>query len=428
MSQPLRLGVAGLGTVAQGVVRALANNQGLIDSRAGRPLQLVAVASRSRKDDVDLGNARFSTDLQDLIAPDVDVVVELIGGDTVALELCRDAIAAGKHVVTANKALIAEHGGELAASAQNAGVSLAYEAAVAGAIPVLGALSRGLASNRIHWLAGIINGTSNYILSAMAGINGQPMSFTDALADAQALGYAEADPTFDVQGIDAAHKLTILTALAFDTRLAFDEVYTEGIDTISVEDIEYAGQLGYAIKHLGIARETASGIEARVHPALVPQSNLLANVHGVMNAVMVHADGAGTSMYYGAGAGMDPTASAVMADVIDVAQGQCRTRPQDNGAPFIGINQIVTSYYLRIPTQDKAGVFGRLTTLLSDHGISIEAAIQREHTRSHPGDRVPIVIMTQPIAEHTVRAALTAVGAMPEVVDEVRCIRVETLD
>lgn len=432
----LKIGIAGLGTVAQGVVQTLQRNANLITGRAGGELRVAAVASRSAKPDVDLHGARFSTDLNTLVgASDVDVVVELLGGEQPALDLCRAALAAGQHVVTANKALIAHHGAELHALAAQQGVCIAYEAAVAGAIPVLGAIGRGLAGNQIEWLAGIINGTSNFILSAMAGASGSSLSFAEALSQAQELGYAEADPTFDVEGIDAAHKLAILTSLAFGAPLNFPAVFTEGISEVTVDDIEYAAQLGYVIKHLGIARQTANGIEARVHPALVPAKNLLAQVDGVMNAVMVGADGAGPTLYYGAGAGMQPTASAVVADLVDIALNQVRPPAIEMPASYLGIEEIVTSYYLSVPVHDRSGVFGRLTTALSELGISIEAAVQREHTRgtakttsSKAEESVPIVLLTQDVTERTMQAALTQLQALPEVAGRIRCIRVEALD
>lgn len=437
----IKVGIAGLGTVAQGVVQTLQRNANLITGRAAGDIRVTAVASRSAKPDVDLHGARFSTDLMSLVgAPDVDVVVELLGGEQPALDLCRAALAAGQHVVTANKALIAHHGVELHELATKHNVSIAYEAAVAGAIPVLGAIGRGLAGNQIEWLAGIINGTSNFILSAMAGDTDanakrkNSLSFAEALNQAQELGYAEADPTFDVEGIDAAHKLAILTSLAFGTSLNFPAVFTEGISEVTVEDIEYAAQLGYVIKHLGIARQTANGIEARVHPALVPAKNLLAQVDGVMNAVMVGADGAGPTMYYGAGAGMQPTASAVVADLVDIALQQVRQPVAAVPMAYLGIEDIVTSYYLRVPVHDRSGVFARLTTALSELGISIEAAVQREHTRSAtkiPGgeaESVPIVLLTQDVTERTMQAALTQLQALSEVAGRIRCIRVEALE
>lgn len=432
----LKVGIAGLGTVAQGVVQTLQRNANLITGRAAGDIRVTAVASRSAKPEVDLHGARFSTDLNSLVgAPDVDVVVELLGGEQPALDLCRAALAAGQHVVTANKALIAHYGVELHELAAEHNVSLAYEAAVAGAIPVLGAIARGLAGNQVEWLAGIINGTSNFILSAMAGGSGASLSFAEALSQAQELGYAEADPTFDVEGIDAAHKLAILTSLAFGAPLNFPAVFTEGISEVTVEDIEYAAQLGYVIKHLGIARQTASGIEARVHPALVPAKNLLAQVDGVMNAVMVGADGAGPTMYYGAGAGMQPTASAVVADLVDIALNQVRQPAASFPFDYLGIEDIVTSYYLRVPVHDRSGVFARLTTALSELGISIEAAVQREHTRgaakvlaTPATESVPIVLLTQDVTERTMQAALTQLQGLPEVAGHIRCIRVESLD
>ncbi len=425
---PLRIGIAGLGTVAQGLLETLQANSSEIARRAGRSLSVVRVASRSPKPAVDLGTADFSTDLGTLHDADIDVVVELIGGEDTALQLVRDAMAHKQSVVTANKAIIARHGNELVADAGREGVMLGFEAAVAGSVPIVNALTRGMVGNRVQWIAGIINGTSNYILTAMAD---HGSTFAAALEEAQGLGYAEADPSFDVEGVDAAHKLTILAALAFDTDFRFDAVYTEGITHITTEDIEYARELGYAIKHLGIARSSEDGIEARVHPCLIPQNNMLANVNDVMNAVLVHADAAGPTLYYGAGAGARPTASALIADLVAIARGDAvdfKVGGADRGV--LNIEQVETAYYLRIPSLDEPGVFARVATILSEHAISIEGAIQRERAVhvDTSANWVPIIILTHRVRERVMTAALRAVQALPEIVGEITRIRVEQLN
>jgi homoserine dehydrogenase len=422
--------LCGLGTVAQGVLQILADNAEDITRRAGRPVVVSQVASRRLRHEVNLGNVPFSTDVQALAGhPDVDVVVELIGGEDAALKLLRAALAAGKPVVTANKAVVALHGDELFDLAQQQNVPLCFEAAVAGGIPIISAITRGLAANHVQWLAGIINGTSNYILTAMTEA-GEP--FEDALAEAQRLGYAEADPTFDVEGIDAAHKLTILAALAFGMPFRFSEVYTEGIGRISVEDIEYARRLGYRIKHLGLARRTASGVEVRVHPTLIPAHRLLANVQGVMNAVVVHGDAAGDTLYYGAGAGKLPTASAVVADLVEIARGKALLpkRQDGEGIQVVPIIESASAFYLRIPALDRPGVFARVATILAEHNISIESAEQRADAISAdaPQAWVPIVIVTQRVPERVMNDALAQVQALSEVVGEITRIRVDDLD
>lgn len=424
--QPLRIGVAGLGTVAGGVVALLRDNVDALARRAGRPLSLVRVASRSPKPEVDLGGAAFTTDLDALHDPDIDVVVELIGGEGRATELVRRALQGGQSVVTANKAVLARHGGELLALAQSQGAALGFEAAVAGGVPVIGALTRGLAANRVQLVAGVINGTSNYILTAMSQ---DGASFQAALSQAQAQGFAEADPTYDVEGIDAAHKLAILAALAFDMDFRFDAVYTEGISAVAKEDLSYAEELGYRLKHLAIARRVEGGVEARVHPTLVPANSLLAGVSGVMNAVWVDGEGIGPTLYYGAGAGAMPTASAVVADLIAIALGDataCRTggAPQ----PVLPIEQVVSAFYLRIPSLDAPGVFAEVAAVLGRRGISIEGAIQRQGAvRSGDGGAswVPIVILTAPVAEGAMDSALQQVQEMPQVVGDITRIRVE---
>ena len=358
--------------------------------------------------------------------PNVDVVVELIGGEDTAVEVVRRALTAGKSVVTGNKAIIASHGDELVAAAQAAGVNLCFEAAVAGGIPIISAITRSLTGNQIRRIAGIINGTSNFILTAMSE---RGIGFETALTEAQELGYAEADPTFDVEGIDAAHKLSILAALAFGLDFRADAVYAEGISAVSVEDLEYATQLGYRIKHLGIARAGDDGVELRVHPTLVPVGEPLAGVDGVMNAVLVNGDASGNTMYTGAGAGALPTASAVVGDLIDIATGRATTFAGHRGGsvPIVAMSDVTCAYYLKIPSLDKPGVFAGVATILSEQGISIEAAIQKEqaiHTEAADA-WVPIVILTQPVTEHAVDAAIAAVEALPDVVGEITRIRVE---
>lgn len=429
-SASLRVGICGLGTVAQGLLELLRETGDSIARQAGRPIEVVRVASRTAKPGVDLLGAEFSTDLAAVTNDEsLDVIVELIGGEGVALDLVRGELRKGRAVVTANKAILASSGDELFALAETHGGLLAFEAAVAGAIPIIGAVTRSLAGNQIQWLAGIINGTSNYILTAMAE---QGATFEAALADAQELGYAEADPTFDVEGIDAAHKLTVLGALAFGIGYRFDSVYTEGISDITVEDMEYARQLGYRIKHLGIARSTADGVEMRVHPTLIPTSQLLASVNGVMNAVLVNGNAAGDTLYYGAGAGALPTASSVVADLIDIARGHRPDLPVMLDADEVrlqGIEEAITGFYLRIPSLDKPGVFAKVATLLSEQNISIEAAIQKEQAVHDESEDawVPIIILTQPVRESVMIQALAAVQELPEVVGEIRRIRVEHL-
>ncbi len=430
MLPPLKLGLCGLGTVAQGMLTVLHDNREIVREKAGRDIQVVRVASRTEKPDVDLLGGSFSTDLATVTDdPDLDVVVELIGGEGVALDLVRRTLRAGKAVVTANKAILASKGDELLSLVREHGGMLAFEAAVAGGIPIIATLTRSLVANEIRLLAGIINGTSNYILTAMTE-SGQ--SFAEALADAQKLGYAEADPSFDVEGIDAAHKLTILGALAFGVGFKFDEVYTEGISEVSGEDIEYARQLGYQIKHLGLARTGPDGVQMRVHPTLIPEGHLLASVNGVMNAVLVRGNVTGDTLYYGPGAGALPTASAVVADLIDIARGNRPELPlmtRDNSVTLLGIEDVESGHYLKIPSLDKPGVFARVATLLSEREISIEAAIQKEqaiHTETQEA-WVPIIILTQPVRESVMNDAIDALQQLPEIVGRIRSIRVEHL-
>ena len=423
----IRLGIAGLGTVAQGVLRVIARNHDIMAARSGVDLSVARVASRSLKPSLDLKGGQFSTELADLYNdPEVDVVLELIGGDKVARQFIEAAMAAGKPVVTANKAVIAAYGNELLSS--NNTVPLRFEAAVAGAIPIIGAIRNGLVANSFEHVVGIINGTCNYILTAMQQSGA---AFADALREAQELGYAEADPTFDVEGIDAAHKLAILLGLAFDRPFNFEDIYIEGISAITGEDIQYADELGYRIKHLGIVRHTDTGLEARVHPALVPKSQLLASVNGVQNAVLVKSDAAGNTMYSGPGAGGDATASAVLADVIAIAlQGPEAVSPRSfdfqEEIPILPIEQARSAQYVRIPTRDEPGVFAQVANALSRHEISIEAAIQKEPRASQ--DLVAIVMLTHVTTEADIVAALAEVSELPQVTGNIARIRVETLD
>jgi homoserine dehydrogenase len=425
--QPLRIGLCGLGTVGSGVLSLLDSNGAGIMRQAGRPIEVVRIASRTPKPAVQPAGIPFSTRIDDVVAdPDVDVVVETMGGVDAAAGLFSKCIEARKHFVTANKALIATRGAQLLPAARRAGILVGFEGAVAGGIPIIKALREGLAGNTINWIAGIINGTSNFILTAMAGGD----DFATALAEAQALGYAEADPTFDVEGIDAAHKLAILAALAFGIRLDADAVYTEGISGLGSEDLEYAAALGYRIKHLGITRRTPGGIEMRVHPTLIPEGRLLAKVDGVMNAVVINSDAVGSSLYYGPGAGALPTASAVVADLIDIARGNTVEVPADLGVEALPMADVVAAYYLRIPAVDQPGVLAKVAQILSVNGISIEAVIQREQAVRLTGDVpwVPVIILTHRVVERSMDVAVAAIQALSEVVNPIMRIRVETLD
>ena len=428
------VGICGLGTVGGGTFNVLTRNAALIAGRAGCNIRIARVASRRGRDDLDLGGVPFSTDIFDVVTdPSVDVVVELIGGYDVARELVLAAIANGKHVVTANKALIAVHGNEIFEAAENAGVVVAYEAGVAGGIPVIKAVREGMAANRIDWIAGIINGTGNYILTEMrAG-----REFSDVLKEAQALGYAEADPTFDVEGIDAAHKLTILAASGFGVPLQFDKAYTEGIAGITPYDIAHAELLGYRIKHLGIARRREDGIELRVHPTLVPQSHLIAQVDGVLNAVLVDGDAVGQTMYYGPGAGAEATASAVIADIVDVARlvasgGSPRVpylgfRPEamaDLGV--LPMEDVQSAYYLRIQAFDHPGVLAKIASVLSEHGINIESIMQKES--EFRDGRIPVIILTHTVLERQMNLAIEALESLSEIDGKVVRIRAENFN
>ena len=421
----LRIGIAGLGTVAQGVLHLIATNGDLMAKRTGVQLSIQRVASRTTKPEVDLLGGVFSNNVHDLVAdPDVDVILELIGGEGLAKELIESALAAGKRVVTANKAVIAAHGDQLLASGN---VPLRFEAAVAGAIPIIQSLNQGLAANRIESIYGIINGTCNYMLTVMAE---EGLAFDQVLSQAQALGYAEADPAFDIEGVDAAHKLTILAALGFATSYDFSALYVEGITQIAAEDIQYAQELGFKIKHLGIARNTDAGLETRVHPALVPTSELLASVNGVRNAVQVVSDAAGETLFSGPGAGGAATASAVLADVLTFAATNFSERepspPESQGTATqiqrVAMDAIPSACYLRIPTLDQPGVFAQVASALSAHSISIEAVIQKEPSSADTS--VSIVILTDMVVESAVNAALKDLAELAAVVGNITRIRV----
>ncbi|MEX1198458.1 MAG: homoserine dehydrogenase [Pseudohongiellaceae bacterium] len=436
----MRLGICGLGTVGGGTLRLLQNKRAEITRRVGRELDVVRVATRRRSKEFDLKGIEFSTDVFDVARdPDVDVVVELIGGFEPALELVLLAIENGKHVVTANKALIAIHGNTIFSAARRKGVTVAYESAVAGGIPIIKALREGLAANSIQWVAGIINGTGNYILTEMGE---HERVFGDVLKEAQELGYAEADPTFDVEGIDAAHKLAILASNAFGVELQFDRVYTEGISHITPEDLAYTRELGYSVKHLGIARADEKGIELRVHPTLISQQTLLANVNGVMNAIWVQADSAGSTLYYGAGAGAEATASSVVADIIDIARaGEVAAAGTGmpplafdslrDDLPVLEIRDIESAYYLRIPAHDRPGVMARITQVLEHYGINIEAVIQKEpQDDEHNGGvvTVPVVLLTAAVQEAQMDIAIGVIEELEQVAGKVMRIRVEHFD
>ena len=433
--KPVKVGICGLGTVGSGTFNVLKRNAEEIARRAGRGIEVAQIAQRRPNPQCDTGSTPTTVDVLAVADnPEIDVVVELIGGYTLARELVLRAIANGKHVVTANKALIAVHGNEIFAKAREQGVIVAFEASVAGGIPVIKALREGLAANRINWVAGIINGTGNFILSEMRE---KGRTFPDVLAEAQALGYAEADPTFDVEGIDAAHKLTILASIAFGIPLQFDKAYTEGITRLTTADVGYAEALGYRIKHLGVARSTDQGIELRVHPTLIPADRLIANVNGVMNAVMVNGDAVGSTLFYGAGAGQEPTASAVVADLVDVVRAM--TSDPENRVPHLAfqpdalsdhpvlsIEACESAYYLRIQAKDHPGVLAQVASILSARGINIESIMQKE-AEEHDG-LVPMILLTHRVTERHMVEAITALEALDDVVGDVVRIRVEHLN
>lgn len=435
--KPINVGLLGIGTVGGGTWTVLTRNQEEITRRAGRPIQITAVADRDveRAKSMTGGAARVTGDAFEVVRdPSIDIVVELIGGYTVARQLVLEAIANGKHVVTANKALLAVHGQEIFAAAQAKGVMVAFEAAVAGGIPIIKAVREGLTANRIDWIAGIINGTTNYILSEMRD---KGLTFADALADAQRLGYAEADPTFDIEGVDAAHKITLLSALAFGIPVQFDRAHIEGITKLTAEDIRYAEELGYRIKLLGITKRKADGFELRVHPTLIPSKRLIANVEGVMNAVVVKGDAVGATLYYGRGAGAEPTASAVIADLVDVtrlhtADPEHRVphlafrADQLSDTPILPISEVESAYYLRLRAQDKPGVLADITRILADQGISIDAMLQKEPSEGE--QQANIIMLTHVTREKQVDAAIVRIEALDSTVGAVTRLRLEELN
>lgn len=437
--EPVKTGLLGLGTVGGGTVNVLTRNAKEIARRAGRGIVITHAATRNPEKNricSTEGITLTSDPLEVVNNPDLQIVVELIGGDTLARELVMQAIASGKHVVTANKALIAKHGNEIFAAAQNKGVMVAFEAAVAGGIPIIKAVREGLAGNRIEWLAGIINGTGNFILTEMRD---KGIDFETVLAEAQRLGYAESDPTFDVEGIDAAHKLTILASIAFGIPLQFEKVFTEGITGITREDVVYAEQLGYRIKHLGIAKRTVNGVELRVHPTLIPERRLIANVDGVMNAVLVKGDAVGPTLYYGAGAGAEPTASAVVADLVDVVR-TLTSDPENrvphlafqpdaiSDLPILSMDEVETAYYLRLLAEDKPGVLADVTRILGDRGISIEAMIQKEPASANGNEsRATIIMLTQTVMEGKMNDAIRQIEKLSTITGSVVRIRMEQL-
>jgi homoserine dehydrogenase len=450
--KPIQVGLLGIGTVGSGVFNVLARNQNEIQRRAGRGIEITMVADldTARAQAVVGPHVKVVNDARAIIAnPEIDIVIELIGGYGIAKQLVMEAIAAGKHVVTANKALLAVHGTEIFAAAQAKGVMVAFEAAVAGGIPIIKSLREGLTANRIQWIAGIINGTTNFILSEMRD---KGLDFAAALKDAQALGYAEADPTFDIEGVDAAHKVTLMSAIAFGIPVQFDKAYVEGISKLAAQDIKYAEQLGYRIKLLGITKRVTvngkEGVELRVHPSLVPNKRLIANVEGAMNAVMAHGDAVGTTLYYGKGAGSEPTASAVIADLVDITR--LHTADPAHRVPHLAfqpdamsdlqivpMSDIVTSYYLRLRVADEAGVLAKVTGILATAGISIDAVLQREAdevggegkqldgTPSVP--QTDVIILTHDCTESKMNAAMALMQALSTVLAPITRIRKEEL-
>ncbi|HEY8085465.1 MAG TPA: homoserine dehydrogenase [Methylophilaceae bacterium] len=434
--KPINVGLLGIGTVGGGTWTVLTRNQEEITRRAGRPISIVKVADKdvARAQQITGGTVAVTDDAMSVVSdPNVDIVVELIGGTTLAKQLVLQAIDNGKHVVTANKALLALHGNEIFAAAQKKGVIVAFEAAVAGGIPIIKAVREGLSANRIEWIAGIINGTTNFILTEMRE---KGLAFADVLKQAQKLGYAEADPTFDVEGIDAAHKLMILAAIGFGIPMQFDKVYTEGITKLTREDIGYAEQLGYRVKLLGIAKRTDKGVELRVHPTLIPEKRLIANVNGAMNAVLVKGDAVGPTLFYGAGAGAEPTASAVIADLVDVTR--MATSDSHQRVPHLAfqpdrlsdlsilpMGEVSSAYYLRLRAVDKPGVLADVTRILGDLNISIDAMIQKEPAEGE--DQADIVLLTHITLEKNIDAAIAGLEALPAITGKVIRIRMEEL-
>jgi len=434
--KPINVGLLGIGTVGGGTFTVLQRNAEEITRRAGRPIRITVVADKNLElaKKVTGGKCRITDDAFSVVSdPEVDIVIELIGGYGVAKDLVLKAIANGKHVVTANKALLATHGNEIFKAAQDKGVMVAFEAAVAGGIPIIKALREGLTANRIEWIAGIINGTTNFILSEMRD---KGLSFDTVLKEAQRLGYAEADPTFDIEGVDAAHKITILSALAFGIPMQFDKAYIEGISKLDAIDIKYAEQLGYRIKLLGITKRTPEGVELRVHPTLIPAKRLIANVEGAMNAVVVQGDAVGATLYYGKGAGAEPTASAVIADLVDVTR--MHTADPENRVPHLAfqpnamadlkilpMDEVQTSYYLRLRVQDKPGVLADITRILADEQISIDAVIQKEPGEGE--DQTDLIMLTHLTREKRINAAIKKIEALGVVAGKVTKLRLEEL-
>ncbi len=436
MIKTIQVGLPGIGTVGSGVFNVLSRNQNEIQRRAGRGIAVTMVADldTARAQSVVGAQAKVVSDARDVIAnPEIDIVIELIGGYGIARQLVMEAIEAGKHVVTANKALLAVHGTEIFAAAHKKGVMVAFEAAVAGGIPIIKSLREGLTANRIEWIAGIINGTTNFILSEMRD---KGLDFDVVLKEAQRLGYAEADPTFDIEGVDAAHKATIMSAIAFGIPVQFDKAYVEGITKLGAQDIRYAEQLGYRIKLLGITKRTAKGVELRVHPSLVPAKRLLANVEGARNAVVVNGDAVGTTLYYGKGAGSEPTASAVIADLVDITR--LHTSDPAHRVPHLAfqpdqmtdvavlpMSEVVTSYYLRLRVADEPGVLAQVTSLLAGAGISIDAVLQRE--AGDEEQQTDVIILTHDTREGNMNEVLAKLQALPTVLAPITRIRKEEL-
>jgi homoserine dehydrogenase len=435
--KPIQVGVLGLGTVGAGTIAVLNRNREEIARRAGREIRVTHATARdiTKPRAVALDGITLVADPKEIVTnPEIDVVCELIGGDTTTKDLVLTAIANGKHVVTANKALLAKHGNEIFAAAQQKKVMVAFEAAVAGGVPIIKALREGLSANRIEWIAGIINGTSNFILSEMRE---KGASFAAVLREAQEKGYAEADPTFDIEGIDAAHKLTILSAIAFGVPVQFERAYTEGITKLTDKDIKYAEQLGYRIKLLGISRRTEAGIELRVHPTLIPAKRLIANVEGVMNAILVKGDAVGASLYYGRGAGAEPTASAVVADLVDVTR-MLTSDPEQrvphlafqpdqlHNTPILPMGKVETAYYLRLTALDKPGVMADVTRILADNGMSIDAMLQKEAEEG--AETVDVIILTHRCIEENANAAIARIEALPTIVGKIVRLRLEELN
>ena len=434
--KPINVGLLGIGTVGGGTWSVLARNREEISRRAGRDIRISVVADKDTAKAKKLtgGEARVTADAFEVVSdPEVDIVIELIGGTTVSRDLVLAAIDSGKHVVTANKALLATHGNEIFAAAQKKGVMVAFEGAVAGGIPIIKALREGLSANRIEWIAGIINGTSNFILSEMRD---KGLPFATVLKEAQKRGYAEADPTFDVEGVDAGHKLTIMAAIAFGIPMQFDKCYKEGITRLTEGDIRYAEQLGYRIKLLGITKHTAQGVELRVHPTLIPAKRLIANVEGVMNAVLVKGDAVGPTLYYGAGAGAEPTGSAVVADLVDVTR--LHTADPEHRVPHLAfqpdrmsslkvlpMDEVVTSYYLRMQVEDRPGVLADISRILADASISINAMVQREPAKGEK--QVDIIMLTHQTREKGINTAIGKIEKLPVVTGKVTRIRLEEL-